>query len=151
MRRFEWLLIGLLLALMAMGVTISDRRGEGSAFPVSTYQITQQSMPDGDANAVTTTLSNINGIVEQIEVVINNNTGNATATVAITSANSGTLYSQAAIPENATTVYSALSNKGTQDANFNPFLCDGTLTFTITPSGDPGTSGMTVDVILYVR
>jgi len=142
-----WLLI---LVPLLMAATY-DHRNEGPKFPVSRYELAQQSFADDVTTATTAYLYNVNGIVEQIEVKVNDNDGDATATVAIASAQSGTLYSQAAIAEGATTVYTALSNKGTQDASFNPFLVCGTLTFTVTPSGDPGESGMTVDVYIYVR
>ena len=89
----------------------------------------------------------IHGKVEQIVVKINDNTGNRTLTLTITSQNeSGQLYTKAGIPENATTVYNA--NKATAD--FDAFLCDEICTFTFTPSEDPGTTGMTADVALYV-
>lgn len=128
-----------------------DRRDISGRYPVARYELAQQSWASGASAAATAYLYNINGIVEQIEVTINDNTGNRTATVAIASEDAGSLYSQAAIPENATTVYTALSNKGTPDASFNPFLVCGDLTFTVTPSGDPSTTGMTVDVAIYVR
>lgn len=129
---------------------MSDKREYREA-PVYAYSIAQQSWAAAASGAATVTLANMNGICEQIEVKLNNNTNNVTATVAIASALGGTLFSQAGIAENATTVLTALSNKGTQDANFNPFLVDGNLTMTITPSGAPGASGLTVDVTVYLR
>lgn len=93
----------------------------------------------------------VHGCCEQLTVKVNNNTGNRTATVTITDENGATLFTQAGIAENATTTYFARSYKAVQDANFNPFLAAGLLTATITPSDDPGVSGMTVDVELYLR
>lgn len=117
---------------------------------VRKYTLPQQSWASGVTAATTPTMS-VHGRVEQIVVKINNNTGSATLTLAITSENeSGSLYSQAAIPKNATTVYRANSEKATQDANFDAFLVDEKLTFTCTPSGDPSTSGMTADIAIYV-
>lgn len=127
-------------------VTVNDVRHINPRATVGVYQITQQSWSSGESDAKTTTLANLYGKCEQIEVKLNDNTNNVTATVAITTADSGTLFSQAGIAEDATTVY-----KATSDAtDFDAFLCGGTLTFTITPSGDPGASGLTVDVILYL-
>ena len=117
---------------------------------VRKYTIPQQSWASGVTAALTYTLP-MHGRVEQIVVKINNNTGDATLTLAITSeTQDGTLYSQAAIPENASTVYRANSEKASQDANFNAFLVDEKVTLTMTPSGDPSTSGMTADIAIYV-
>ncbi len=92
----------------------------------------------------------VRGKVEQIAVKINDNTGNATATLSITNANGGVLFSQIGIPENETTIYRAQS-MGATDSDFEAFLADEICTFTITPSGNPGASGMTVDVALYIN
>lgn len=93
----------------------------------------------------------VHGCCEQLTVKVNDNTGNRTATVTITDENAATLFTKSGIAENATATYFARSYKQTQDADFNPFLAAGRLTCTITPSGDPGASGMTVDVELYLR
>lgn len=124
-----------------------DNRNRDARYPVAVFQFDQQTWASGASGAKSVTLNGINGIVEQIEVKINNNTGNRTATVVIASSNGGTLFSQAGIAENATTPYQATSDA----TGFDAFLCGGSVTATITPSGDPGESGMTVDVWLYVR
>ncbi len=116
---------------------------------VARLDFTQATWASGVTAAVAPTMQ-VNGCIEQIAVKVNNNTGNRTATVTITDDNSATLFTQSGIAENATTTYFARSYKATQDAGFNPFLAAGTLTATITPSGDPGASGMTVDVYLYL-
>lgn len=118
--------------------------------PVARLDFAQATWASGITAAVEKTL-NVNGCCEQIAVKVNDNTGNRTATVTIKDENNATLYSKSAIAENATTTYFARSYKATQDADFNPFLAVGTLTATITPSGDPGASGMTVDVYLYLK
>ena len=113
---------------------------------VRKIKIPQQSWASGITAATTPTYA-LHGRVEQIVVKINNNTGNATLTLTITSENeSGELYTKTGIPENASTVYNA--NKATPD--FDAFLADEICTFTFTPSGDPGASGMTADVAIYV-
>ena len=109
-----------------------------------------QSWVSGVTAALESTMM-VRGRVEQIKVKVNNNTGNATATVLIKEADgSATLFNKGTIAENATTVFKALSNLATQDADFDPFLSAEKLQFTVTPSGDPSTSGMTVDVSLYL-
>ena len=92
----------------------------------------------------------VRGKVEQITVQISNATNSITFTLTITDEDSAQLYTKASIAENATAIYLANSNKASQDADFNAFLADGQLTFTLTPSGDPGASGVTVDVALFV-
>ena len=109
----------------------------------------QQSWADGITAATTPTLP-IHGRVEQIVVEINDNTGNVTLTLNVKNSDGAQLYNKAGIPENALTVYSANSEKGTQDADFNAFLADEICTLTCTPSGDPGDSGMTADIAFYV-
>jgi len=124
---------------------MSDERHLDARKPVACYHFTQQTWASGASGAKTATL-NLNGICEQIEVKVNNNTGDRTATVALATANGGTLFNVSGIAENATTVL-----KATSDAtDFDAFLCDGAITATITPSGDPGESGMTVDVYVYL-
>jgi len=110
------------------------------------YVLPQASWANGVTAALTPTMK-VNGMVEMIEVKINNNTGDKTLTLTITDENSGQLYTKAGIPESATTIYN--SNKATAD--FDKFMSAGLLTFTLTPSGDPGESGMTADIVLFVR
>ena len=109
----------------------------------------QAEWASGETAALEKTM-NVNGCCEQIAVAVSDNTGNRTATVKITDANGATLFNESGIAEATTTTYFARSYKATQDANFNPFLAVGALTATITPSGDPGSGGMTVDVYLYL-
>lgn len=105
---------------------------------------------DKETAAVIKTMS-VNGCCEQIAVKVSDNTGNRTATVTITDNNGAVLFTKSGISKNATTTYFARSYKVVQDADFNPFLSVDTLTATITPLGDPGANGMTVDVYLYTK
>jgi len=116
---------------------------------VRKLSLPQQSWASGVTAAKAPTLA-VRGKCEQIVVDISVNTGTVTATLTITNADGATLYTKAGIPTGAKTVYLANSNKGTQDADFNAFLADEICTFTITPSGDPSTTGVTIDVALYV-
>jgi hypothetical protein len=128
--------------------TLDRRRDPG--FPIARYEFSQQSWASGVTTATTEDIV-ICGTIIAISVEINDNTGNRTLTLALADADSAALYSQAGIPENATTWYDAESSKSTPDANFNPIPVNGTITGTFTPSGDPGSGGMTADVTLYVR
>lgn len=136
----------LLMVALVLGATRDDR-GRSAQYTVARYQFAQQSWAAAVSATTEPVLLDVSGKCEQIEVVVNNNTNNVTATVTITSQNSGTLFTQAAIAENATTVYKATSDS----TDFDAFLINGNLTAAITPSGVPGASGLTVDVILYLR
>lgn len=142
------IIILLLLGCLCLGASY-DRRYQGDNFRVARIEIAQQSWASGITTAATGTTgtANLNGICEQIEVVVSNATNGITFTVALASAQAGALFSKAAIAENATTVLKATSDS----TDFDAFLACGTLTWTITPSGDPGASGVTVDVYIYMR
>jgi len=128
-------------------MTQRDDRASGGGITVATLSTGQQSWASGETAAIEVTLPNANGRCEQIAVTVNDNTGNRTLTVTLTDENSAQVYTKAAIPENATTVYNA--NKGTPD--FPAFLMNGPITVSLTPSGDPGASGMTATADFYVR
>ena len=125
-----------------------DHRYKGPRNPVVRAEASQIVIPNGGTTEVTTTLK-VNMVIEQITVKVNDNDGNATMTVAIRDDNAATLWSEAAIAENATTVfrYSTLSDT---DLPLK-VLVNGTITIGATPSGDPGESTGTVDVVLYGR
>jgi len=142
------IIIGL-LSLLLIGATYDNRHWD-NRYQVARYDFAQGTWISGVSAALEKTLV-VNGRCTQIAVKVNNNDGDKTATVVIKDANGATLFSQAGIAEATTTSFFAESHKDTQDATFNPFLAIGTLTATLTPSGDPSTSGMTIDVYLYVR
>ncbi len=116
---------------------------------VKRLPIEQQSWATG-VTTVKTPTRKVRGKVEQIVVKISNATNGITFTLTITDEDGAQLYTKASIAENATAIYFANSNKATFDADFNAFLAEGILTFTLTPSGDPGASGVTVDVAVFV-
>jgi hypothetical protein len=118
---------------------------------VSRYAFEQAEWASGATAALEKVRKFINGRCERIAVTVSDNTGNRTATVTIVDENGATVFSKSGIAENASTTYVGVSHKSSPDADFNPFLCCGDLTATITPSGAPGTGGMTVDVVIYLR
>ena len=123
----------------------SDLRSEKK--PVALISLPQQIILNGSSSAVTHTLEKMNGTVKQIEVKINDTTGNITFTLSATSELGGVLYTKAAIPENATTVYSSTSDA----TDFDAFLLAGDIIWTFTPSADPGVSTGIIDVNLYME
>lgn len=98
----------------------------------------QLSWASGETGALTATLSGHNGRITQIIVKNSNATNAITVTVAITDDSSFTMFSAASIPENADNPLSAAVD-----------ITNDTYTFTVTPSGDPGASGMTTDIAIY--
>ena len=72
-------------------------------------------------------------------------------TINIASAQNANLFNEASLADAQTHLKQALSKGGSTDADFNPALVDGTLTLTGTISGNPGTSGGTVDVTIFYR
>lgn len=144
-------MIGLLfcaLIVFSFGASV-DRRDDSPRFPIAKKQIVQQSWASGESGVKSPTIANVNMLVERVDVVASNSTNAITYTVAISdeqSVSGGELYSKTGVTENAQTVH--LATKATPDFDAFP-VSNNTLTITITPSGDPGASGATVDVILY--
>lgn len=134
----------------------SDKRELGirGSHPVARAEFAQLTYPNGASGGdlIDTATLNINGVVEQIEIEISTFTeGAETMTITIASDQNASLFSEATLADATTHLKQALSNKATQDADFNPALANGTLTLTGTISGDPGASGGTVDVTIYYR
>ncbi|HCX88617.1 MAG TPA: hypothetical protein DG761_11385 [Gammaproteobacteria bacterium] len=114
-----------------------------NAKPVGALSLVQATWASGATAALTRTVQNVSGVCRQIEFkVAENTTNNITFTLTITSESGAQLFTAAAIADNGTTIF-----KATSDAtDFDAFLMAGTITFLITPSGDPGATGATVDV-----
>jgi hypothetical protein len=145
MKKFTPILIfTVIVAGIVMGTT--DMRHYDARFPVALYEVSQLTVTADTSTADSDTI-NVNGIIEQIEVIINDVNSSVTFTVAIVSADSGTLFSVASIAENSTTVLKATSDS----SDFDAFLAAGVLTVTATPSGDCNDVGATIDINLYAR
>lgn len=121
-----------------MAEKITDqRKSTGYERPVFRVKLAQFVWASGATAAVSKNFP-ANGIVKAFTTVVNDNTSGATATVAILDEDSYTLYTSGAIAEAATTVTTAL----------DIYVPSGS-TVKITPSKDPSTTGMTVDVTFY--
>jgi hypothetical protein len=134
--------------------TKSDRRGEGAT--LATYQFDAQTFPATATDALSDTADNVNGTIVAIKVVTTDTEDGITYTVAITDANSASLFSEAAMADNSQHWRDARSDKNPRDADFNPIPVASTLTCTITPSaapdaGEVGTKTATVTVTIYVE
>ena len=111
-------------------------------------EVPQVSVASGSTAAVNTDIGSINGTIKQMAVTLNDNTNNVTATVAIRDEDDYVIHSEAGIAENATTVFKYMTESGT-DLPL-AVLCDGQTDVLVTPSGDPGAGGLTVDVVLWI-
>ena len=132
-----------------------DRRHLDGRFPVVSHAFAQLVIAEGASGAgltKTATLSNINGIIEQIEIVVNTFTdGGQSVTVTVASEQNASLYSEASLADATTHLKQAVSHKASPDGDFNPALVDGTLTLTGVVSADPGASTGTIDVTIFYR
>jgi hypothetical protein len=138
----------LLALVLVLGMTASDYRENKQ--PVGKIMIGEMTWASG-ASAADTEDITICGKCTQIEVdVAENTTNNITFTVAVTTEDGGSLYSQATIPDNGATIYRAY-NTGAANSDFEAFLMAEEVTVTVTPSGDPGATGATVNVGFYVE
>lgn len=117
-------------------------------------KLDQLTFANGAAGAaLTQTLTRtIEGAIRAITVGINNNTGNATATVSIVDDNGAVLYTKAGFAENTATAptYVNIMNDAGEDLVMN-VLCAGKISIKVTLSGDPGESTGIVDVNLYLE
>lgn len=129
-------------------MTMTSKAKKGNS--VGKMKIVEQTFANGDTVAVTDTLV-INGRCSQIEFdCAEDTTSSITFTLAVTTADGGTLFTKAAIADNGSTILRAYS-MGATDSDFEAFLAAETVTVTITPSGDPGTSGATINVGFYLE
>ena len=127
-----------------------DRRHWDERFPVAHFEFDQGIWASGESAEVQKESdSKICGEIFAIEVIINATSNVITFTVTLDSANGAELCSIATIAKGQTTMLYAESGKG--DADFNPIPIFGPLTVGMLPNGDPGASGATCDVIIYMR
>lgn len=143
-----------ILFLIAAGFLFAasfDNRSlyQNQGTPVFRVEVPQLSRDNGDATDVSTTV-NLNGTIKQITVGVNDNTGNRTVTVQIIDDNGSILFTTETIAE-ATESAPVVQHFMTESATDLPLALPvtGTVTINAVLSGDPGSSGMTVDVTLY--
>ncbi len=146
------IIVIIILALTAFVYAASfDRRGfnQNQGEPVFRVEVAQLTRVSGDANDVSTTI-NLNGTIRQITVGINDNTGNKTATIDIIDDNGSVLFTTETIAENTESA-PVVQHFMTESATDLPLavLVTDTITINANLSGDPGSSGITIDVVLY--
>ena len=131
-----------------------DQRHVDARHPVASHAFAQGVILNGASGAgliKTSDLDNINGVLEEIKIVIGTATdGSLTFTVAITDADGRILYSEASLAD-ATTHRKSGMVIGNTDADFRAALMDGTLTVTMTADKDPTGVSVTCDVTIFYR
>lgn len=132
---------------MGLSASIDRRNAEPNTDRVFKFTVDTLTVPDNTQAVEQTTTFNLNGTIRQITVAINNNDGNATATIEIRDADGAILWSEAAIAENATAVF----QYNVRSATDLPLalLCAGVITVGCLASGDPGASGLTAVVTVW--
>jgi hypothetical protein len=60
---------GIFTALL-LAATRTDNRNSGDQYPIAKYSATQMSLVASDANDVTTTIYNVNGLLERIDIIV---------------------------------------------------------------------------------
>jgi len=98
-------------------------------------------------------LTDIEGTIERVDIIISSVTGNPTTDITITDENDSVPISFSTLADGTNYVKFGLS-KGATDCDFNATpVNNSTLTLSATPSADAGGTAqtLTVDVILYLR
>jgi len=105
--------------------------------------------------AQTTTLPDVTGKCTRVDIVVSSVTGGPTVSVTITDTDDGGQYFTVSGKADGTHhILLGDSNKGSPDADFNPFALFGNnLTVSVDPSADAGGADqtLTVDVRLYLE
>lgn len=147
----------LLVICVGLGYVHSARAGLATRFTsdrrVGKIDVPQLTFPNGATGATLTQTQDvyIHGVVKQITVGLNNNTGDKTVVVTLVDADGSVLYTAASTAENTASapVAQQYMTQSSTDLPLN-ILCDGTITVTGLISGDPGTSTGLCDITLYV-
>ena len=136
---FPYLIIVTVLALGMTGHSFRQTAGK--------RMISEVSWDSGESTATTEDII-LRGKCSQVEVDVAENTTNSiTFTVAVATEDGGSLFSVASIADYGSTILKATSDA----SDFDAFLAAEKVTVTVTPSGDPGTTGATVNVGFYLE
>ena len=148
MKRVLWS-IAFLIVILTMGASF-DRR-ENSRFPVARVECAQLAWTATGHTAKTTT-ANLNGIVYRIDILISEATNNPTVNVSYADQKSVVcLPAMSGLADGTKHFKNGLVNSLVSSADFDPVAIAGTVTVSVDPSANAGVSGLTVDVIFYLR
>lgn len=139
------LILGMFVSLL-LAVTAVDSRD--SRFPVAKYSTTQLSWVASDANDKSSTIANLNGTIERIDIVVSD--GNVTQNATVSFADEGgTALASFTVDMNS--VQRLLKLATSDSTDFNAIPCCGNLVVTVDPSNGPTGVTWTVDVSVYVE
>lgn len=142
-------IIALSLVVLLAAAKVDNRQYLG--FPVAKYSTTQLSWVAGDANSASTTLYNVNGTIERIDIIVSdaNNAPNNNCTITFADEGGTTLKAFTAFP---TTPAARTIELATSDSTqFDAIPSCGNVVVTVDPNGAPGGAGWLVDFNIYVR
>ncbi len=131
--------------LLVVGADVNTRHLADT--PVFKFVVDTITVPDGDANEWTTTIPNLNGVIRQVTVTLNNNDNDVTTIIQIRDVNDSILWTETGIAENTQSVFQ-YNTRSSTDLPM-ALMVAGDVTIGITPSGDPGSSTLTADVIVW--
>ena len=129
------------MATTGVITSTTDRRSVEPHRKQTWEVVARATWASGDTAAVTITVPNVNGILGSMTVKNSNATNPITVSASLTDELGGVYPNFTAIAENSSAVK-------TSSTDFDAVPINGDYTLTITPSGDPGASGLTVDVSL---
>jgi len=142
-KNYVLILITLLPWFMAAAVyTNSIDNRKNSSYPIAAFVFDDITQSSGETAAETTD-EPCNLLCERIDVIVSNATNSITVDVSITDENGTELVAFTSLAENTNHV------KLASVPDFDAFPAVGTLTASVTPSGDPGASGVTTEIIIY--
>jgi len=148
-------IIGFMVCVILVLSLGADRRHLDGRFPVASSAFTQLVVASGATGVgltQTATLSNINGVIEQIEIEISEfSNGSETVTVTIASDQDAALYNEAGLDDALTHLKQAVSYTAADGGDFNPAMVDGNLTLTAVLTDDPGANTGKIDVTIFYR
>lgn len=147
MKKYIIGVLSCMVVVLLMGASVDRRNIEPNTHKVFRIEATRLTVADGGHATESTTNQVINGVIRQIAVKVNDNTGNATVTLALRDEEGAVLWTEAGIAENATTVFQYNTRSGTDLPM--AIYCTGSITLGATASGDPGASTQTTDVTLW--
>jgi len=135
---------------LVLAATKVDNRHLDMRYPVAKYSATQMTRVAGDANAVSTTLYNINGLIERIDIVSSDaNTTGQTYTVALADEDGTALASFATISMDSAVRTMKLATSDSTD--FNAVPSNGDIVVTVTGSSAPTGVTWTVNLNIFVE
>lgn len=140
--------LGFIIGIGTLFLLAADQRNTGLQYPVAKYSTTQLSWVASDANDKSTTLYNLNGTIERMDIVISDANVTKNATFSFADAGGTALVSWTADMNSAQRLLKLATSDST---DFNALPVCGNLVATVDPNTGPVGVTWTVDFNIYVR